>query len=285
MAWLLVGLAVGLAIGIVGFALWSGQQRWSLGTGLRPSQQTQAIQDLQRRLNQAEQDHEQRLRQATEQLRKDYEAKLAQQQAAKSAEPVPSPTAPTPSAEPAPAPTSSPVAETEPVTPPPVPAPEPTPPPVSAPVAPAPAANVPISAATLMAQSYTPASAAKRITQSYAPASAAALMAQSYAPQAEQRVAVVEAISEALAISSPQQAGRWLPLLGRLSRDPDSTVRLATVQTLAAMPGQRSLPWLRRALQDSEPDVVAAAHEAISRFKGRSRPKAKQKARRLPKNR
>jgi HEAT repeat protein len=110
-------------------------------------------------------------------------------------------------------------------------------------------------------------------------------MAQSYAPQAEQRVAVVEAISEALAISSPQQAGRWLPLLGRLSRDPDSTVRLATVQTLAAMPGQRSLPWLRRALQDSEPDVVAAAHEAISRFKGRSRPKAKQKARRLPKNR
>jgi uncharacterized protein HemX len=88
MAWLLVGLAVGLAIGIVGFALWSGQQRWSLGTGLRPSQQTQAIQDLQRRLNQAEQDHEQRLRQATEQLRKDYEAKLAQQQAAKSVEPV-----------------------------------------------------------------------------------------------------------------------------------------------------------------------------------------------------
>jgi hypothetical protein len=285
MAWLLVGLAVGLAIGIVGFALWSGQQRWSLGTGLaplgrlrqRPSQQTQAIQDLQRRLNQAEQDHEQRLRQATEQLRKDYEAKLAQQQAAKSAEPV--------TAEPAPAPTPAPVAETEPVTPPPVPAPEPTPPPVSAPVAPAPAANVPTSAATLMAQSYTPASAAKRITQSYAPASAAALMAQSYAPQAEQRVAVVEAISEALAISSPQQAGRWLPLLGRLSRDPDSTVRLATVQTLAAMPGQRSLPWLRRALQDSEPDVVAAAHEAISRFKGRSRPKAKQKARRLPKNR
>jgi hypothetical protein len=277
MAWLLVGLAVGLAIGIVGFALWSGQQRWSLGTGLRPSQQTQAIQDLQRRLNQAEQDHEQRLRQATEQLRKDYEAKLAQQQAAKSAEPV--------TAEPAPAPTPAPVAETEPVTPPPVPAPEPTPPSVPAPVAPAPAANVPISAATLMAQSYTPASAAKRITQSYAPASAAALMAQSYAPQAEQRVAVVEAISEALAISSPQQAGRWLPLLGRLSRDPDSTVRLATVQTLAAMPGQRSLPWLRRALQDSEPDVVAAAHEAISRFKGRSRPKAKQKARRLPKNR
>jgi hypothetical protein len=277
MAWLLVGLAVGLAIGIAGFALWSGQQRWSLGTGLRPSQQTQAIQDLQRRLNQAEQDHEQRLRQATEQLRKDYEAKLAQQQAAKSAEPV--------TAEPAPAPTPAPVAETEPVTPPPVPAPEPTPPPVSAPVAPAPAANVPISTATLMAQSYTPASAAKRITQSYAPASAAALMAQSYAPQAEQRVAVVEAISEALAISSPQQAGRWLPLLGRLSRDPDSTVRLATVQILAAMPGQRSLPWLRRALQDSEPDVVAAAHEAISRFKGRSRPKAKQKARRLPKNR
>jgi hypothetical protein len=277
MAWLLVGLAVGLAIGIVGFALWSGQQRWSLGTGLRPSQQTQAIQDLQRRLNQAEQDHEQRLRQATEQLRKDYEAKLAQQQAAKSVEPV--------TAEPAPAPTPAPVAETEPVTPPPVPAPEPTPPSVPAPVAPAPAANVPISAATLMAQSYTPASAAKRITQSYAPASAAALMAQSYAPQAEQRVAVVEAISEALAISSPQQAGRWLPLLGRLSRDPDSTVRLATVQTLAAMPGQRSLPWLRRALQDSEPDVVAAAHEAISRFKGRSRPKAKQKARRLPKNR
>jgi hypothetical protein len=277
MAWLLVGLAVGLAIGIVGFALWSGQQRWSLGTGLRPSQQTQAIQDLQRRLNQAEQDHEQRLRQATEQLRKDYEAKLAQQQAAKSAEPV--------TAEPAPAPTPAPIAETEPVTPPPVPAPEPTPPPVSAPVAPDPAANVPTSAATLMAQSYTPASAAKRITQSYAPASAAALMAQSYAPQAEQRVAVVEAISEALAISSPQQAGRWLPLLGRLSRDPDSTVRLATVQTLAAMPGQRSLPWLRRALQDSEPDVVAAAHEAISRFKGRSRPKAKQKARRLPKNR
>lgn len=259
MVGLLVGLALGLAIGILGFAFVAERQR---------SQQAQTIQDLQRRLTQAEQDHEQRLRQATEQLRRDYDAQLAQRTAPAAGGSTAAgaiPAAPEPVATPAFTPPPAPAAGVEP------------------PVTPVEPPVTPVASAASVSAPPVPTVAA---TAALVTPSVATLMAQSYSPDPQQRVAVATAIGGTLAIAPPQQAGQWLPLLGRLSRDPETDVRLATIQALAQVKSGRSLPWLRRALKDTDTEVVAAAHAAISRFKGLTRPAVKrQRSRRLPKNR
>ncbi|ASC73821.1 hypothetical protein XM38_047940 [Halomicronema hongdechloris C2206] len=151
--------------------------------------------------------------------------------------------------------------------------------------APSASASPPASAAT--AATPTPASAPAASPSTTLPVSVttplAELTAASYADDAHLRQQVAATLSEAVAVYPPQDRQQCLPLLKRLSRDPDPQVRRVTVEALGRLRSRRALPWLRRALQDANADVVQAAHAAISQFKGRSG-MAVAKRRRLPKN-
>jgi hypothetical protein len=94
-------------------------------------------------------------------------------------------------------------------------------------------------------------------------------------------------ISETLT-NNRRDLGRVLPALSKFTKDPDPTVRLAAVQVLKQVESIKAIPLLRQALRDINSDVVAAAHEALTRFKGTSKPsdsKASKSQKKLPKNR
>ena len=56
-------------------------------------------------------------------------------------------------------------------------------------------------------------------------------------------------------------------LLGELSLDLDATVRQAAVTAIGHIPSAEAIPYLERALRDSDSDVVGAASAAIARYK------------------
>lgn len=60
---------------------------------------------------------------------------------------------------------------------------------------------------------------------------------------------------------------RCIPTLARLSQDSNASVRQAAVQSLGNVPSVKVLPYLKRALRDSNLDVVRTASTAIARFK------------------
>lgn len=76
-----------------------------------------------------------------------------------------------------------------------------------------------------------------------------------------------------------------LPSLTKLSKDPDPTVRLGVINTLKQTESIKAIPLLRQALRDSDNEVVAAANEALVRFKGIKSPTSKPTTKKLPKNR
>lgn len=93
-----------------------------------------------------------------------------------------------------------------------------------------------------------------------------------------------QALGAAAAIS-PKETAQALPRLGKLSKDPDPTVRLAAVQALQQSGSAKAVPLLKQALRDPDGDVVAAASAALSRFKGMPRPKPQKAKKKRPKNR
>jgi hypothetical protein len=106
-------------------------------------------------------------------------------------------------------------------------------------------------------------------------------------PSSEVREAAATAI-RSVAEANPgspvmQQA---VPVLGKLSQEPDPTVRCVSVSALGDVPSYKAIPFVRRSLRDSDMRVVKAANEAISRFKyyrGTSKPtKSKKKNFRSP---
>ncbi|MGF1458876.1 MAG: HEAT repeat domain-containing protein [Leptolyngbyaceae cyanobacterium] len=112
------------------------------------------------------------------------------------------------------------------------------------------------------------------------------VLAASYSPDAAKRREVAEVIGLTLEKSGKSAQTRWLPILTRLTRDPDAQVRLSAVQALAPVSPAKRLPLLRQALRDADPTVVEAASALINQSRGRSRPpQPKAKKRRLPKNR
>jgi HEAT repeat protein len=60
---------------------------------------------------------------------------------------------------------------------------------------------------------------------------------------------------------------RAIPVLEKLSRDPDSSVRRAAVEALGKFSSERVISPLKLALRDVDPDVVKSASEAIANFK------------------
>lgn len=106
-------------------------------------------------------------------------------------------------------------------------------------------------------------------------------------PSSEVREAAATAIcSVAEANPGTPAMQQAVPVLGKLSQDPDPTVRCAAVSALGNIPSYKAIPFVRRSLRDSDMRVVKAANDAISRFKyyrGISKPtKSKKKNFRSP---
>ena len=241
-----IGLIIGLAIGAaIAYFL----------TSKKMTAQSAALQDLQRQLALAESEHERRLREVTARLRQD------------------SAPSPPPAARPAPAAT----VPTAPLPPPAATVPTAAPPPpvvaAPAPAPPPPAPSHPTPSATIAA-----------LTAS-AVSDPSALLAASYSPQASVRRDVAAAIAQCLPTANPGEQARWLPVLGRLTRDADASVRLPAVAALAHVRSPRRLDLLRRALRDPDPAVVQVAQTLMGGLKGRSLPPKATPRPRLPKNR
>ena len=85
---------------------------------------------------------------------------------------------------------------------------------------------------------------------------------------AEVRKAVAIAIGEiASAHSNVPAVRQTVPLLGRLSQDPDSTVRFAAAESLGSIQSSRVIPYVRRLLRDPDMAVVSVARTVMERFK------------------
>ena len=235
-------------------------------------------QDLQTKLAEAETESDRRLKAETDRLRREYEAQLQAAQSVRPAEPL-----------------ISPVPEIS--TPPETAAPTPTIPPPPEPIAstsgvvppqqqpiPSPISS-PAVPGPAVPSSSTPDPTALS-TPSASPArDLSALMADSYAPEVEKRCRVALEVAAVLPTVSAADQARWMPLLGRLARDSEAEVRLQIIQALSGLKAAQSLPLLRRALRDPDPFVVEAATIAMARFKGRPQPQPSNRKQRLPKNR
>ncbi len=87
-------------------------------------------------------------------------------------------------------------------------------------------------------------------------------------PASEVREAATTAI-HAITDANPGNpvAQQVVPVLGKLSQDPDPTVRCAAISALRDIPSYKVIPFMRRSLRDSDMRVVKAANDAMSRFK------------------
>ncbi|WP_204138174.1 HEAT repeat domain-containing protein [Halomicronema sp. CCY15110] len=256
-----MGFVIGLIVGLLA----GGTITYFL-TSKQAVRQAAMVQDLQRQLDLSESEHERRLREATEQLRQDYAAPAVAPPPAVNRPPAQS--APLPAPKPtAPLATSPRQAET----------------PVTA-TAPSPMPQAVMQSPAVPEDKESAASSPATTPDAPCITDPNALLAASYAPEAATRHQVAIAIAQILPQAGVQAQARWLPVLGRLTRDADATVRLAAIQALASVNPAKRLPWLRRALKDTDPAVVAAANALISPTKGRSARSQPSKKRRLPKN-
>ncbi|HEY9614203.1 HEAT repeat domain-containing protein [Allocoleopsis sp.] len=87
-------------------------------------------------------------------------------------------------------------------------------------------------------------------------------------PNTRIRGLVVSALGT-IAASQPQKAEvqRVIPLLGKLSRSSEPSVRQSAVEALANIKSEAVIPFLKLALRDSDRNVVKAASFALSKFK------------------
>lgn len=87
-------------------------------------------------------------------------------------------------------------------------------------------------------------------------------------PEAQERLETIAAIqiaTEGRPVDT--EALQAVELLGELSLDRDATVRQAAVAAIGNIPSAEAIPYLERALRDSDSDVVGAASAAIDRYK------------------
>ena len=100
------------------------------------------------------------------------------------------------------------------------------------------------------------------------PQPAAAVAAISIDPESQERLETIAAL-QAVTDNRPVNAEtlQAVELLGELSLDLDATVRRAAVAAIGRIPSTEAIPYLERALRDSDSDVVGAASEAIARYK------------------
>ncbi len=113
-----------------------------------------------------------------------------------------------------------------------------------------------------------------------------AAAAQLEAPLPEFRRSAAQTLGDAAA-TSRKDVALALPMLGKLTKDPDPTVRVAAVEALRQCGSAKAIPLLKQSLRDPDGDVVAAASEALNRFKGtpKTKPQTQKTKKKRPKNR
>lgn len=67
--------------------------------------------------------------------------------------------------------------------------------------------------------------------------------------------------------SQKTEVQRTIPLLGKLSRSPEPSVRQSAVEALGKIKTESVIPYLKQALRDSDPNVVKLASMALNKFK------------------
>lgn len=262
----LIGLVMGLGVGVtIAYFL----------TSQRTTARAAELQDLKRQLDLAESEHERRLREATTQLRQDYEAQLRAAQTPPAyppqsvgeVSPAPVPRSERPSDSPQ-SPSPSTIEAVSPIT-----ATAPTP--IPQPVQPPPAEPSP----PVRDRPRSEPPPALETTDPHV------LLAASYSPRTDTRVEVASAIAGLLSTSGAKAQARWMPVLGRLSRDAEPDVRRSAIQALQFAKSPKRLTLLQKALRDADPSVVETANAILSQLKGRSGSQPPSGERRLPKNR
>ncbi|MBP0016143.1 MAG: HEAT repeat domain-containing protein [Cyanobacteria bacterium SBLK] len=94
------------------------------------------------------------------------------------------------------------------------------------------------------------------------------LLDRTYHPNPDLRQKVALAIGDAMTGQKVRvESERAIPILGKLSQDPDPAVRYAAVTALARVDSRSVIPYLQRALKDADSKAIAAASEAIAKFK------------------
>lgn len=91
------------------------------------------------------------------------------------------------------------------------------------------------------------------------------------------RAAVATALGNMGIRRSGPSVESLIPVLGRLSQDTKSEVRVAAVAALGKIRSPKVLPWLQRSQQQSDPRVRKAATTALQNLKLVYQPKAKLK--------
>lgn len=274
-----IGLVVGLGLGAaIAYFL----------TSKKVAAQSATVQDLQRQITLAESEHDRRLREATEQLRKDYAAQAKATSTpnfASASQPPTATTAHSQTGAPAAANTAAPPPSVVPTESLPKPDPKPPEPVVSRPpVTATTPAPTPQSIQSPSVPDQPRRQTSKALETSVRISDPNAVLAASYSPNAQTRSEVARAIAQILPTSGASAQARWFPVLGRLARDAEPTVRLAAVQALRQVKSAKRLPLLQRALKDTNPAVVAAATAIIDQTKGRTKSAHPAARRRLPKN-
>ncbi|MBD0344835.1 MAG: HEAT repeat domain-containing protein [Coleofasciculus sp. Co-bin14] len=87
-------------------------------------------------------------------------------------------------------------------------------------------------------------------------------------PDSQIRQSVASALGTIAAFQGIKpEIKRVIPLLGKLSRDPDPLLRQSAVEALGKIKSERVISLLRQALRDANLNVVKAASAALSKFK------------------
>ncbi len=87
-------------------------------------------------------------------------------------------------------------------------------------------------------------------------------------PDSQLRQSVASALGTIAAFQGIKpEIKRVIPLLGKLSRDPDPLVRQSAVEALGKIKSETVIPLIRQALRDANLNVVKAASAALTKFK------------------
>ncbi len=87
-------------------------------------------------------------------------------------------------------------------------------------------------------------------------------------PDRQEALETIAAIvAEIAGRSAGKEVSLAIDLLSKFSLDPDATVRREATAALGHIPNAEAIPYLERALRDSDSEVAQAASEAIARYK------------------
>jgi len=264
MVWLLLGVVLGLLIG-------AGLVYWTLQSKIE--QQSQELQRSRNAFEELEKSRESRIQAATQALLTDYQNQLAQETDTLKAEHAAEVQAlkqdyearlgevnsaaatPTESAPPAQIPPSPESMGTD-------PAPGPF-----ASTAEAKIAEFKVAEAKMGAGATSEKPSLSTQRQSEPPTAFSKLAQSVHSTDRNSRRQAAVALGQMVATQGLRAEAQTLPILTKLVRDPDPSVRQSAIAALGNIPSEKVIPLLKQALRDPNGEVVRSAHQTMGKFK------------------